>query len=252
LPVSDLDFWHRRYTQQSRWTADLRTYLVEQYGLISTDLILEVGCGTGVIASDMQQRTGAAILGVDKDFSALRFASRHVPGPKWIQARGEHLPFSSNSFQVVYCHFLFLWAADPLSILIEMRRVTRTGGVIIAMAEPDYTEREVHPDSLKRLSRLQQNSILTQGARPDMGGQLAPLFHQAGLHRIESGVIRHDPDRRLERSEWEAEWQTLKSDLLCISPDEDLTKDHQIFMEAGRDPRCSFYTPTWYAIGNVP
>ncbi|PIV25986.1 MAG: SAM-dependent methyltransferase, partial [Anaerolineae bacterium CG03_land_8_20_14_0_80_58_20] len=38
---------HERYTQQARWTRDLRAYLFDKAGLRDARRVLEVGCGTG-------------------------------------------------------------------------------------------------------------------------------------------------------------------------------------------------------------
>ncbi len=57
--------WHARFLQQASWTKDLRAYLFEQAGLARAQSVLEVGCGTGAILSDLQGE--AAIHGLDLD-----------------------------------------------------------------------------------------------------------------------------------------------------------------------------------------
>ncbi len=45
--------WHTRYTQQAKWTRDLRAYIFNKIKLNESNRVLEVGCGTGAILSEL-------------------------------------------------------------------------------------------------------------------------------------------------------------------------------------------------------
>ena len=49
--------WHARFLVQASWTGQLRQYLYQQIGINKQFRILEVGCGTGVITSEMANFT---------------------------------------------------------------------------------------------------------------------------------------------------------------------------------------------------
>ena len=68
--------WHARYTQQSKWTRDLRAYLFEKTGLTRAKHVLEVGCGTGAILSTLA--TSASLHGLDLDRVALTQCRIHA------------------------------------------------------------------------------------------------------------------------------------------------------------------------------
>ena len=141
--------WHARYLQQAAWTRDLRTYLFDKAGLKSARRVLEVGCGTGAILRELE--TPASVLGLDLNPAALTQALVNAPAASLTHANGLAIPFPDYSFDIVYCHYYLLWARDPLQAVLEMKRVTKRGGHILALAEPDYYARVDKPDALRPL-----------------------------------------------------------------------------------------------------
>ena len=183
-PVVD---WHARFLQQASWTKDLRAYLFERAGLARAQRVLEVGCGTGAILSDL--KGGAAIYG-----RRPRPASPGCRLPPTRHGRASpsgdalRLPYHSGVFDVTFCHYLLLWLRDPLVGLQKWPRVTCPGGYVLALAEPDHTSRVDQPDELAGLGRLQTDALHRQGADPSLGKRLGDLFHQAGIRLIETGT----------------------------------------------------------------
>ena len=82
------------------------------------------------------------------------------------------LPLADGCFDVCLCHFLLLWVTDPIQVLQEMYRVTRSGGVVMALAEPDYGSRIDYPQELSLLGKWQMDSLEQQGADPFIGRKL--------------------------------------------------------------------------------
>ncbi len=183
--------WHSRFLQQAAWTHDLRVYLFELAGLSRARRVLEVGCGTGAILSDLA--TPAVIHGLDLESVHLIEARRHVPAAMLTCGNALGLPYPSSIFDITFCHFLLLWVRDPLLALLEMKRVTRPGGAVLALAEPDYDSRVDKPEALAPLGRWQAESLRRQGADPGLGGRLADLFRQAGIPPIETGNLQGSP-----------------------------------------------------------
>ena len=96
--------------------------------------VLEVGCGAGVDLARFA-RGGANVTGVDLAASAIElakanFAQQGLQGTFEV-ADGEHLPFSDNSFDVVYAHGVVQYTADPQRLVSECRRVLKPGGQAI-------------------------------------------------------------------------------------------------------------------------
>jgi ubiquinone/menaquinone biosynthesis C-methylase UbiE len=69
--------------------------------------VLDVACGTGVLACNMAERVGPAgsVVGVDVNKEMLAVAKRKAPTLEWHAARAEALPFAENSFDAVVSQF---------------------------------------------------------------------------------------------------------------------------------------------------
>jgi SAM-dependent methyltransferase len=241
--------WHERFVQQATWTKDLRNYLFKSTRIEAAHRVLEVGCGTGAVLSDLT--SSASIHGLDLDPARLREARIHVP--KAILACGNalSLPYASGFFDITFCHFLLLWVGDPLQALSEMKRVTRRGGSILAMAEPDYNSRVDKPDGLAPLGHWQAESLQRQGADPSMGRRLAELFRQAGIPIVETGPLGMDRERPAASMGRDLEWAVLESDLAGWIPAEKIQQMKRLDAEAWERGERVLYVPTYFAWGQI-
>jgi SAM-dependent methyltransferase len=240
--------WHTRYTQQANWTRTLRSYIFEKTGFRNTQRVLEVGCGTGAVLSELPE--GPAAYGLDIAHDALIQCGRYAPRAMRVQGDVLSLPFSDNSFEIVYSHFLLLWVTKPLQALQEMKRVTQPRGHVIAFAEPDYLHRLDQPEELVPLGKWQTEALRRQGADPGLGARLAKLFFEAGIHIIETGTIESkDSEPSLE--DWKLEWDVIVSDLHGWVPQEEIQRMKDLDRQArGRGTRV-LYVPTYFAWGRV-
>jgi SAM-dependent methyltransferase len=240
--------WHRRYLQQARWTRDLRVYLFNKAGLDRAKLVLEVGCGTGAILSELPDHISSH--GLDIDPAALRQSRVHAPAASFVQGDALQLPYSNQTFDIVYCHFLLLWVDDPLKALLEMKRVAQGGAQVIAFAEPDYTTRVDEPPELVPLGEWQSEALKRQGADPGFGARLDDLFFEAGIQLIETGTIQN---AGLDSSpeEWEMEWAVIESDLAGFVPSRDIHKMKNLDQQARARGERVLHVPTYFAWGQT-
>ena len=242
--------WHTRFSQQARWTAELRRYLFARTQFEQARRILEIGCGTGAVLSTLPL-TSAQVFGLDIERSFLQLAANHAPHTILVQGDAHHLPFTSGQFDCVYCHFTLLWVADPLQVLSEARRLIRSGGWALALAEPDYGGRIDYPDALIDIGRLQAESLRLQGADTHLGRRLGALFHQTGLSNIESGVISGQWREIPSRADLDQEWAVLESDLQGMLSVQELSRLRQIDRQAWQAGERLLFVPTFYAIGQA-
>ncbi|RPJ20975.1 MAG: class I SAM-dependent methyltransferase [Chloroflexi bacterium] len=243
--------WHTRYSQQARWTRDLRAYLFKKAGLNAArraSLVLEAGCGPGALLSELPDHVSRH--GLDIDPAALAQCQVHAPAAALVQGNALQLPYANEVFDIVYCHFLLLWVGDPLQALLEMKRVAKSGAHIIAFAEPDYAARVDQPPELVPLGQWQSESLRRQGADPGLGAQLADLFFRAGIKIIETGTIQN-ADHEPSFEEWEVEWAVIESDLTGFISGDDLHKMKKLDQQARARGERVLHVPTYFAWGQA-
>ena len=239
--------WHTRYAQQAKWTHNLRAYIFKKAKLDDAQRVLEVGCGTGAILSELPNHI--PLHGLDLNPAALAECRLHASAASLTRGDALSLPYPNGAFEIVYCHFLLLWVRDPLQALFEMKRVTKSGGNIIAFAEPDYSHRIDKPDELIQLGKWQTESLIKQGADPSLGSRLAELFFQAGIKLNETGTIQGaEKDAALE--EWEIEWAVIESDLAGSISDADIQKMKILDQQSRARGERILQGPTYFAWGN--
>ena len=92
--------------------------------------VLDVGCGTGILAREAHTRitpSGRAV-GLDRDAGMLVVAEEQAPYIEWRQGTAEALPFPDKSFDAIVCQFGLMFFVDRKRALGEMVRVLRPGG----------------------------------------------------------------------------------------------------------------------------
>ena len=240
--------WHTRYTQQANWTRNLRHYLFERIGLKTAGCVLEVGCGTGAILNEIQTQ---ALHGLDIQAVSLVEARIHAPTASLTCGNALFLPYPNDVFDIAICHYLLLWVSDPQQALHEMKRVTRKGGHVLALAEPDYSARVDKPSELAVLGRWQAESLQRQGADPSLGSKLAELFYQAGIELVETGAIESQGDDAPTSAEQELEWAVLENDLAGFIPADEFQRLKKMDEAAWARGKRILHVPTYFAWGCV-
>lgn len=138
--------WDRDYLEFSReymWHEEFEPVLCRTMEIRDSMKIADIGAGLGALLLFMSEYTQHSFLcGVDVDLSLLKSADECMkihPGSNtfiFVGGDGFALPFRDECFDLVTAQTLLCNVEDPLSLLKEMRRITRTGGTVCAI-EPD-------------------------------------------------------------------------------------------------------------------
>lgn len=159
------------------------------------DRVLDVACGTGVLAREAARRTGEAgsVTGLDRNPGMLAVARRQGPGIVWQEGRAEALPFEDASFDAVVSQFGLMFFEDRTMALREMRRVSRPGGQIAVAVWDALDHAPGYAVLAELLHRLFGPKVAEPFRAPFILGdpeQLAALCSAAGLEMVH--VARHD------------------------------------------------------------
>lgn len=108
--------------------------------------VIDVGCGTGIVARHALDRVGGGghVVGVDPNDAMLTVARRLAPGIEWMQGSADALPVDDDGFDAVTCQMAMMFFPDRVAAFAEMARVACSEGSIACVvpasldAQPAY------------------------------------------------------------------------------------------------------------------
>jgi SAM-dependent methyltransferase len=171
--------------------------------------VLDVACGTGVVARLAAERVGPTgrVVGLDLNPGMLAVArSLPVGGAPvgWVQATAGRLPFPDGSFEVVCCQLGLQFFPDRAAALAEMARVLVAGGRLVAMVwrsidhSPGFA---VLAEALDRHIGAAAGALMQAPFGLGDEGALRGLVTGAGFGEVEldrqAGVVRFGSAREL-------------------------------------------------------
>lgn len=171
------------------WVAPLTTAA----GVEPGDRVLDVACGTGIVARELVagRAPRVQLVGLDIAPGMLAVAGARADWAEWRLGDACAMPFDDASFDRVICQFGLMFFADRVAAIAEMRRVLRPGGRF-ALAVWDSLER--NPGFAGKVAILDRMAGRAAGdalrAPFCLGNrvELGKLLEQAGAHdcRIET------------------------------------------------------------------
>ncbi len=103
--------------------------------LVKDKEILEVGCGRGLMLKKITDAKTKS--GIDPSSEAIEFAQKQSPNSIFQVAFAEKLPFADSSFDLVYSLEVIEHVKAYESMVSEIHRVLKPGGVIFIQT-PNY------------------------------------------------------------------------------------------------------------------
>jgi ubiquinone/menaquinone biosynthesis C-methylase UbiE len=116
-------------TVTALWANDLVARAAPRAG----ERVLDLACGTGIVARLAAARMGAGrIVGLDNNPGMLAVARSLPPGAgpliEWQEGSALALPFPDEAFDLIFCQLGLQFFPDRPAALAEMRRVLSSGG----------------------------------------------------------------------------------------------------------------------------
>lgn len=165
--------------------------LIRSANLQPSDRVLDVACGTGVVArlvaTDVKFKGKLVGLDVNPHMLAVarKMAEQEGPAIEWHEGRVESMPFQDASFDLVFCQQALQFFADRQAALAEIYRVLTNGGRFVLSVwqgldrHPFY--QTLHDVIQKRLGMSGVETIFEFGEADKLRG----LLTDAGFRHIE-------------------------------------------------------------------
>ena len=118
--------------------------------------VLDVACGTGVLAREIHSRTGAkgSVAGLDPNPGMLAVARELAPAVSWRQGVAESIPFPDRSFDAVVSQFGLMFFTDRVKALREMLRVLTPRGRLVVAVWDELESMPAYARETELLERL--------------------------------------------------------------------------------------------------
>jgi len=152
--------------------------------------VLDVACGTGVLARDAAMRAGdkGYVAGLDASPGMLEVAKRLAPDIDWREGTAESLPYQAGSFDAVVSQFGLMFFQDRALALREMLRVLEPGGRMAVAVWDSLDNSAAYPDAVDMLERMVGEPAADALRAPFVLGnrdELTQLFEDAGVDSVE-------------------------------------------------------------------
>jgi ubiquinone/menaquinone biosynthesis C-methylase UbiE len=166
------------------WTDDL----IMSAGCRDGDRVLDVACGTGVVANrvNLVSRKFCSVSGIDINEGMLNVA-RNNPQIAWYQGSATNLPFEDGSFDVVLCQQGLQYFPDRGAAMNEMARVLTPGGRIALNVWGALDRQLFHVALLNGIATFlgkEAQSAFDAAFSLNTGGELRKLAGDASFQNI--------------------------------------------------------------------
>jgi SAM-dependent methyltransferase len=131
-------------------------YVVRAAGVGRGQSVLDVACGTGVLAREAARlvRDAGSVTGLDRNDGMLAVARRLAPDIAWRHGVAERLPFADGSFDRVLRQFGLMFFDDRGAALREMQRVMKPARRLLVMVWDSLDHSPGYAAMVKLLQRL--------------------------------------------------------------------------------------------------
>lgn len=155
-----------------------------------SERILDVACGTGIVARLARERLGpdAKITGVDLNPAMIAVARSIAPELAWQQGNAQQLPFATGSFDRVTCQQGLQFFPDRALAVREMRRVLADGGRV-ALSTWRPLEENPFFHALHRLATERFGPHVDRRFSLGQAGELSALLTSAGFNDIQVETV---------------------------------------------------------------
>ena len=164
-----------------------RLRILEALQLKLGEFVLDVGCGTGLLAQDMAILVGedGHVVGIDSNQHRLSLAKQRCaefPQVQIKQGKAENLQEAAESFDAVSCVQVLLYLPDVTAALSEIHQVLKPGGRV-TIVETDWRGTVLNSFD-HSLTRKVLSAFDDSVSSPNLPAQLGPLLKAQGFSAV--------------------------------------------------------------------
>jgi ubiquinone/menaquinone biosynthesis C-methylase UbiE len=169
--------------------------LIAEAGLEPGERVLDVACGTGIVARlavDIVGNGNVAGLDVTPEMLVVARSITHSSGKsiRWYESTAEAMPLPESSFDVVLSQLGLMFVPDQQAAAREMRRVLAPGGrAYVSTARPSAFF-EVFHDALARHIDATAAGFMRQVFSFNDPAAAEQLFLSAGFREAKAHVVQ--------------------------------------------------------------
>lgn len=170
--------------------APLADDLIRLAALRPGERVLDIACGTGIVARLASKQVGAtgtvAGLDVNPGMLAVARSATQIGLPiEWHEASAEAMPLSDASFDVVLCQMGLQFMPDKPAVLREMQRVLVHGGrLIVNMPGPTPRLFTIMGEALERHIGAEAAAFVYHVFSLNDTAEIQNLVSGAGFHYV--------------------------------------------------------------------
>jgi len=160
--------------------------VVDAADLAPGQRVLDVACGTGIVARAAAERVGEAggVVGIDLNASMLKVARRLCPAVDWREGDATRLPFADASFDATLSQAGLMFMPDPAAVLREMGRVVRANGIVVVHVFGESEGYECLAEVLEDVAGAEVARIFRAPFAMADARKLLGLLESAGLRSV--------------------------------------------------------------------
>lgn len=193
------DFW---------WNLDFLQLMGRRWKVEDVNTVLDVGCGQGHWGQVLSQilPVHTTVVGIDQEPKWVEEAERRAQDLgiekrfSYAQGNANAIPFPDCQFDLVTCQTVLIHIANPTTVLREMMRVLKPGG-LLAVAEPNNLAGVLIFSNLSAGEPIEQickdvefHAICERGksnlgeGNSSLGDLIPGYFSQLGLQNIQTYI----------------------------------------------------------------
>lgn len=157
------------------------------------DRILDVACGTGIVARVAKERLadGVQVVGIDVSPNMLAIARAVAPDIDWREGNANNLPLrNGEQFDVVVCQQGLQFFSDKPAAVAQMQRALIDNGRL-AITTWRHDDEIPFFRELRRVAERHVGAIADQRHSFGDAARLEALLREAGFHEVKSKTISH-------------------------------------------------------------